>query len=116
VRKKCNCKLVCDGCGNGGLRTAKPEAGDDKIWTTAAPNPSSSFIDFELHAPGEQNTDAVLALHIYDMQGREVVKKNTGYNMLFRVDVQGLPSGGYVYEYRDQNGVLSKGKVVIQKQ
>ncbi len=117
LEKKCSCSPPRGGSGGSGsgfFRDGKE--GENHVWVTASPNPATTYVQFNLFATEKQGGENGLMFYIYDMQGRELVKRPAVYNGSTRIDVQAYPTGDYIYEYRDASGTVVRGKVLIQKQ
>ena len=76
----------------------------DETFRAVYPNPFHAFLycDYPTYDP--------LELIIYDMTSRIIAReKFTGY---LRLDTESFPSGLYVYELRNKNGLIRCGRVV----
>jgi hypothetical protein len=87
---------------------------DDHVRASAAPNPASEYIEFSLQSLDGPISNAKLILHLYDMTGREIIRKETSYNKNIILDVQAYPTGEYIYEFRDAGRRVAVGKVQIE--
>lgn len=80
---------------------------EETINVSAYPNPASAIYNIEADRRIESMT-------IYDMKGRQVLKKLPG-NKAFTVNVSQLPRGQYFYELRDQQGTLVSRQRLIKQ-
>lgn len=114
----CNWAIVSSNAGNStGNTDADLEnmfgPNDRNIKVTAAPNPASDYVDFNVQLDkGEYKN---LLLSVIDLNGREVARKSVVNNTTIRVDVRDYKPGTYLYLIRDNNSVLYSSKILIQK-
>jgi len=87
----------------------------ERVQASAAPNPASTYIDFALLSLDQLAGDSKLVLYLYDINGREIMSKETGYNKNLRVNVEEFPTGTYIYEFKDAGKKIANGKVIIDR-
>jgi hypothetical protein len=85
------------------------------LHVSAVPNPASDYVDFIVHNKDNQKEIVAMTLYLYDLNGKEVIKKKINNNRL-RIDVQSYTDGMYIYVIRNnKNEVLFKDKVMFKK-
>lgn len=81
----------------------------------AVPNPASDYIDFRVHNIAGPNELPAMTLYLYDLNGKEVIKKMIT-NTTLQINVRSYKDGLYVYVIKnDKNEVVFKDKVIIKK-
>lgn len=71
-----------------------------KMAVSAVPNPASEYIQFTVSGRDREKTSGRLNLSIYDINGKEVVRKEMNEQDQLRLNIHALASGVYTYEIR----------------
>ncbi|WP_158606000.1 T9SS type A sorting domain-containing protein [Taibaiella sp. KBW10] len=88
---------------------------DHKMSVTAVPNPASEYIQFTVHDRDQQNRSNRLNISLYDISGKEVIRKEMSIEDQLRLDIHAFADGVYTYEIRSNKHILFKDKIVIEK-
>lgn len=88
---------------------------DAKMSVSAVPNPASKYINFTVSNRDKEQTPEQLSLSLYDINGKEVVRKEMDAQDQLRLDIHAFANGVYTYEIRSSQQTLFKDKVIIEK-
>jgi len=86
-----------------------------KMAVSAVPNPASEYIQFTVSGRDKQKTSGRLSVSIYDINGKEVVRKEMNERDQLRLDIHAFANGVYTYEIRSSREPLFKDKVIVEK-
>lgn len=109
----CSC-TPSPGGGAGGFMNDQTTLGD-KMAVSAVPNPASEYIYFTVSGRDKQKTSGRLSVSIYDINGKEVVRKDMNDQDQLRLDIHAFANGVYTYEIRSSKQTLFKDKVIVEK-
>lgn len=90
-----------DTCSLTGIEIPSTSSGSEFL---ISPNPFSETLNITL------NSKEPVEIIIYDESGKKVVQKKI--TSAFSLDAKSFAKGIYIYEVKNKNGVLSKGKIV----
>ena len=85
------------------IKTFAPE-----LDLTIAPNPFSDYTIFTLGGVDVEDGQ----FELYDLMGRLVRQDNFSNNQ-FRLQRNGLPSGAYLFSFKNEKGMLANGKLIV---
>jgi hypothetical protein len=85
------------------------------IGVTATPNPASQFVTFTLYGLGTDEATDGLTLYLFDLNGKEMMRKAISKAEKLELNVAAYSSGTYIYELRDRKKSRYKNKLVIEK-